>query len=175
MYGADAGVEALLLRRLELRDGRAHVAAFLAEGRELGVVLGCGPGERVIGRERHECGAEQRVGARRVDLDFALALGRHLLVEREAHEQAIRAADPVRLHQAHLLRPLLQRLQRLEQLVRILGDLEEPLRQLALLDERARAPAASVDHLLVGEHGVIDRVPVDLGGFAVGEALLQHV
>ena len=43
-----------------------------------------------------------------------------------------------------------------------LGDLEEPLRQLALLDQRAGAPAAAVDHLLVGEHGLIDRVPVHL-------------
>ena len=34
--------------------------------------------------------------------------------------------------------------------------------QLALLDQRAGAPAAAVDHLLVGQHGVVDRVPVDL-------------
>ena len=36
--------------------------------------------------------------------------------------------------------------------------------------ERAGAPAAAVDHLLVGEHGLVDRVPVDLGGLAVDEA-----
>ncbi len=175
MHGADAGVEALLLGRLQLGDGGAHVAAFLAECRELGIVLGRRLGERMVGSERDERRAEQRVGARRVDLDLGLAFGRRLLVEREADQQAFGAADPVRLHQAHLLRPLVERLQRLEQLVGIVGDLEEPLGQLALLDERAGAPAAAVDHLLVGEHGVVDRIPVDLRRFAVGEALLQHV
>ena len=172
---ADAGVEALLLRRLQLGDGGAHVAALLAEGGERRVGLGRRLGQRMVRRERHERGAEQRVGARRVDLDLRLALGRRLLVEREADQQAFGAADPVGLHQAHLLRPLVERLQRLQQLVGVVGDLEEPLRQLALLDQRARAPAAAVDHLLVGEHGMVDRIPVDLRRLAVGEALLQHV
>ena len=44
-----------------------------------------------------------------------------------------------------------------------------------LFDECAGAPAAAVDDLLVGEHGVIDGVPVDLRGLAIGEALLQQV
>src|SRR3989304_5758330 len=39
----------------------------------------------------------------------------------------------------------------------IVRNLEEPLRQLALLDLGPRAPAAPIDHLLIGEHGVIDR------------------
>ncbi len=60
-----------------------------------------------------------------------------------------------RLHQAHFLRPLVERLQGFQQLVGILGDAEEPLRQLALLHKRAGTPAASVDDLLVGEHGVV--------------------
>ena len=110
VHRADAGVEALLLGGLELGDGGAHVAALLAEGGELRVVLGRGLGERMIGCERDERSAKQRVGPRRIDLDLALALGCGLLVEREAHEQAFGAADPVRLHQAHLLRPLVERL-----------------------------------------------------------------
>ena len=57
-----------------------------------------------------------------------------------------------------------------QQIVGIVGDLEEPLGQLALLDRRARAPAAPVDHLLVGEHGLVDRVPVDLRLLARDEA-----
>src|SRR5207342_3493476 len=48
-------------------------------------------------------------------------------------------------------------------------DLEEPLGQLALLDQRARAPAAPVDDLLVGEHGLVDRIPVDRALSAVNE------
>ena len=42
------------------------------------------------------------------------------------------------------------------------GDAKFDARQLALLDKRAGSPAASVDDLLVGEHGLVDRVPVDV-------------
>ncbi len=67
-----------------------------------------------------------------------------------------------------------------QQFLGIVGDLEEPLRQFALLDDRAGAPAAAVDDLLVGEHGVVDRIPVDLrflardqpGGEEIQEQLL---
>ena len=58
---------------------------------------------------------------------------------------------------------------------RIVGDLEEPLRQLALLDQRAGAPAAAVDHLLVGEHGLVDRVPVHLRLLALDQPGLEEV
>ena len=103
--------------RLQLRHGGADAAAFLAEGGELLVLLGGGLGQRMVRRDRHERRAEQRVGAGRVDLELGLALRRCALVEREADQQAFRAADPVRLHQAHLLRPLVEASQRLEQLV----------------------------------------------------------
>jgi hypothetical protein len=56
-----------------------------------------------------------------------------------------------------------------EEFVGEVGDLEEPLAQLALLDERARPPAAAVDHLFVGEHGHVDRVPIDRGFLAVDQ------
>jgi len=48
-----------------------------------------------------------------------------------------------------------------EQVVAVLGDLEKPLRELAPLDRRAGAPAAAVDHLLVGEHRLVDRIPIE--------------
>jgi hypothetical protein len=49
------------------------------------------------------------------------------------------------------------------------------LRELALLDLGARAPAASVDHLLVGEHRVVDRVPVHFRRFALDPARLPEI
>jgi hypothetical protein len=49
------------------------------------------------------------------------------------------------------------------------------LAELAALDRRPGAPAAAVDHLLVGEHGHVDRVPVDLALLAVDEAGLVEV
>ena len=62
-----------------------------------------------------------------------------------------------------------------EQVVGKVGDAEEPLGQFALLDIGARTPALAVDHLLVGEHGHVDRIPVDLGLLAIGQALGQEV
>ena len=61
-----------------------------------------------------------------------------------------------------------------EELVRVVRDLEEPVGDLAPLDRGARAPAAAVDDLLVGEHGAFDRIPVDLGVALVREPLLVH-
>ena len=58
---------------------------------------------------------------------------------------------------------------------RIVADLEEPLRQFALLDHGARAPAAAVDHLLVGQHGLVDRIPVHLRLLALDQPGLEEV
>src|SRR5580692_2406665 len=44
-----------------------------------------------------------------------------------------------------------------------------------LSGQRARTPAAAVDHLLVGEHGHIDRVPIDLAMLALGQPGAQEV
>ena len=66
-------------------------------------------------------------------------------------------------------------LQPLEQLVGELGDLQKPLRELAPLDRSAGAPALAVDHLLVGEHGHVDRVPIDLALLAIDEAGVEQV
>ena len=49
------------------------------------------------------------------------------------------------------------------------------MREFALLDDRARTPAAAVDHLLVGEHGLIDRVPIDLRLLARDQARVEEV
>ena len=73
MHGADAGVVAQLLGRLDRLRGRAGAPALLDEGGERRIPRGGGAGERMVGRQRHEAGAEQRVGARRVDVELALA------------------------------------------------------------------------------------------------------
>ena len=119
--------------------------------------------------DRHELCAEQRVRPRREDFQLALAGRRGRRIEREAHQQAFGAADPVALHQAHLVGPAVERIERVQQLLRVFRDLEDPLVHLALLDDGAGTPAAAVDHLLVGEHGHVDRVPVELALLALGE------
>ena len=168
MHDPHAGVVALLLRRLDGGDGGADPAAFLDEGGEFGVMRGRCGGERMVGRDRHELGAEQRVGARGVDFQFAVAfdLAQRGGIDGEAHQQAFRAADPVALHQPNLVRPAVEAVEALQQVLGIVGNAQEPLGQLALLHDGAGAPAAPVHHLLVGEHGMVDRVPVHLGFLA---------
>ena len=63
----------------------------------------------------------------------------------------------------------------IEQLFCIVGDARVIHRYLALLDHRARAPAATVDHLLVRQNGLVDRVPIYRASLFVDDAFLQHL
>src|SRR5690606_29852707 len=90
----------------------------------------------------------------------------------ESNLHAARLADPVALHGLDLFRPAGQVVQALQQLIGVGGDLEVIHRDFALLDQRARTPATTVDDLLVGQHGLVDRVPVHGTVLAVDHALL---
>ena len=99
MRDEQAGGHALLLHRRELGFLHAAALAFLDEGRELGIRLRGVRGERMLRRHRAERDAHDRVGARREDLQPAVADRARRRVadvvrEREAH--ALAAADPVR-------------------------------------------------------------------------------
>ena len=163
----EAGVEAQLFRRFQLGRGRAAGLAELDEVGGFMVRVGKGLRDRVIGGNRNEAGTKDRVGARGIDLDRLVEV-RTL----EVRLQAGRLADPVFLHHPDLFRPLVETVQPFEQVVGELRDLEEPLRQLALLDQCARTPAAPVDDLFVGQHGHVDRVPVHRGFAAIDKAML---
>ena len=103
----------------------------------------------MLGRHHEEGRAEQRVGAGREDrvVDAELAAA-------EVDLGAVAAADPVALHRLDVLGPV-DRVEVVEQPVGVVGDLEEPLLELAQLDLGAAALAVAVDHLLVGEHGLV--------------------
>ena len=175
MQRLDAGVEAHLLGGVDGCLRSTHLVALLDELRELGIFRSGGRGQRMIGRQRHELGAEQSVRPRGENLQLGFFIGRGGRIEHEAQRQAFRAADPVLLHQADFFRPALEGVERVEQIFRIVADLEEPLGELALLDRSARAPAAAVDHLFVGQHGVIDRVPVHLRLFALDQPGFEKI
>ncbi len=150
--------------------------ALLDEGGERRVALRGLGRKRVLGRHRREGDAHDRVGAGGEDLESAFAIThppRGLGVVGQRELDAVGAADPVPLHLLHLLGPG-EAVQGVHQLVGILRDPQVPHRDLALLDRRAGAPALAVDHLLVGEHGLVDRVPVHRAGLLVGDALLAH-
>ena len=164
-----AGIEAELFRRLQLGRGGAALFAPRDEVGGLGRAPGQRLRDRVVGRDRDEAGAEDRVGASGEDLNLA-AIGYG-----EAEAQTLALADPVFLHQPDLVGPVLQLAETRQQLVGEGGDFQKPLAELALLDERARAPAAPVDDLLVGEHGHVDRVPIDRALLTINEAGLEEI
>ena len=118
---------------------------------------------RVLGRHDEERRAEQRVRPRGED---GVVGAQVRAVERDLG--AVGAADPVALHRLDVLGPR-DRVEVVEQPVRVVGDAEEPLLELADLDRRAAALAAPVDDLLVGQHRRVLRAPVDRGLVAVGE------
>ena len=120
---------------------------------------------RVLRREHEERGAEERVRTRREDRQLLPAP-----LDAEDDASALRAADPVALHREDAVRPVLEQRHLVEQLIGVVGDPEEPLRQVLRLDLVAAALAAAVDHLLVREHGLVVRAPLDRSLLAVGEA-----
>ena len=163
----DAGLLALGVGALAAVLGQG-VVDVLVHGL---LVLGAGDEPEHVGmlrRHDEERRAEERVRARREDGVVGAQL-----VARERDLGALGAADPVALHRHDVLRPV-DRLEVVEQPVGVVGDAEEPLLELARLDQRAAALAAAVDHLLVGQHGRVLRAPVDRGLLAVGEAALEE-
>ena len=128
--------------------------------------------KRVLGCDHHEGGAEEGVGPRGEDLEGLAGVA----LDGEVDLGALAFPDPGPLHGLDLLRPALELVEVLKEPVGVGGDLEEPLLELLLLDQGVLvAPAAAVDHLLVGEHGLALGAPVDLGLGAVGEAPLEHL
>ena len=81
--------------------------------------------------------------------------------------------DPVRLHDPHLLRPALKLIKARQQFLGIIRNLQKPLIELPPLNRSARTPSLSVDHLLVRQNRIINRVPVDDGLLPVRDPLFK--
>ncbi len=169
----DAGVHALLFHGRQI--GLCHAALF-ALGDELGQsrVAGGGPSrQRVLGGDGNIGDAIQGVGAGGEYLEY-LATGLVPLVEREVNFHAEALADPVSLHGLDPLGPARQVVQAAQQLLGVVGDAEEIHRNIALFHQGAASPATAVDDLLVGQHSMIDRVPVHRRHLLVDHALLKQ-
>ena len=114
--------------------------------------------------EHHIADPKHRVGARGEYLDGLLVLRRN----GEAQGGAIGATNPIGLHGAHPLRPTLELLEIVEQFIGNRRDFQKPLAQLSLFNQSSRSPRTTVGvHLFVGEHRLVNRVPIDGGFFAV--------
>ena len=96
-------------------------------------------------------------------------------MELEANVGALAAANPVGLHQPHLVGPAIERCEVVEQSIAVFRDAEEPLFEFTALHRCARAPALALDHLLIGQHGVLDWIPIDLRGLAEDEIVLPQL
>src|SRR6185437_5526721 len=169
----DACSEALFFGRFQFRGASSP---GLALGDELGGLrIGRSDqlGNRVVRGDRDEARAEDRVRAGREYLDGINRRDGGCKAETEI--KALALADPVLLHQSDLVGPIVEGLEAVEQVVGEVGDLQEPLRELAPLDRGSGAPALSVDHLLVGEHRHVDRVPIDLALLAIDQADIEQV
>ena len=122
----------------------------------------------MLRRQHEESHAEYGVDARGEGADLPLldiVVGD---VEPDVH--AFAAADPVPLHGEDLFRPLFQRV-KVQQLVGIVGDAEEPLLEVAAGDGGFATLALAVEHLFVGEHGLARRTPHHGRLRTVGETL----
>ena len=178
MDGVERDTVAALVGRFDDRFAGAKPVAFGDELGEIRVRGGEALRQLVVRRQRQKRGAVKRVRPRREHFDRLVDCLIDRLSgpgDRKQHPGAFRAADPFFLHQPHPLRPAVERLECVEQLVAERGDAQKPLGQEPLLDDRPGAPAAPVDHLLVGQHGIFGRVPIDPGFLAVGEVRREEV
>src|SRR5947208_16888022 len=117
MAGVDAERKALLLRPLDRLLAGAeggHLAAKCCQTRPAGLKLA---NQRMIGRQRAEGRAEDGVVTGGVDGERLAQLAPVLVLEREREAHSLRLADPVPLHEAHFLRPLVEAVERLEELL----------------------------------------------------------
>src|SRR5215203_5709487 len=124
---------------------------------------------RVLRAQNKERGAEERVRAGGEDLDRTVAF------DLEPDLGTLGAPDPVPLQCLDPLRPV--NLREVQQFLGVVGDLEEPLRQVLLYDRRPAplaAPVRSYD-LLAGQRRVVLRTPVDRGFLAVRQSLLEEL
>ena len=141
--------------------GRKHVEAERAPPLRRSP---CGPlgrhdlvEDRVLGGEHHVSGAEQRVGARREDVDLHVVVG----VDRERDHRPRALPDPVPLHELDRLGPV-EQIEVVEQAVGVFGDAQHPLLERPPEDGMVAAIAPPVrGDLFVREHRAEGGAPVD--------------
>ena len=119
----------------------------------------------MLGREHEERDAPQRVRPGREHRDPVTRL---LDLERDLG--AVRAADPVALLGEDAIGPV-ELGHVVQQPIGVVGDLEEPLRQIPPDDRRPAALAPPLDDLLVREDRLVLRAPVGRRQLPIGEAI----
>ena len=128
--------------------------------RRLRIGSGDGVHQGMLRGQHHVGGPEQGVRPGGEHANAGLLAVRAATGDGKADVRALAAADPGGLRLLGDVRPVHVG-QVVEQLAGVVGDAEEPLRQLALLDRGFAAFAQSAGHLLIGQHRHARRAPVD--------------
>src|SRR5918994_1403759 len=157
VYGVGAGKDAGLLPRHVGAVDLAHPGGPLDVGAHpFGSLLGrYSFDRRMLGAHYEERGAEERIRAGGKDLDGTI------IFDLEPDPGSLGAPDPVPLQRLDPLGPVY--VGEVQQLLGVVRDLEEPLRQV-LLDHRRPAPFAApvpTHDLLPRERRVVPGAPVD--------------
>src|SRR2546421_7185251 len=98
------------------------------------------------------------------------------ILDCEVNVSACAATDPVALHGQHALRPArFDLLHVFQKLLCVISDAKEPLLNIFLHDRAAATPADSARRLLVRQHSLFLRTPVDLRHASVSHAALVHL
>ena len=127
--------------------------------------------DRVLGGDHGVGHAEAGVGPGGEDLQAQVVMTH----DRQPERRPLGATDPVALHRLDPLGPV-QIVDVVQQLLGVVGDLEEPLLQVLALDQVPGALTGAVGQdLLVGQHRLAARAPVDRGLGPVGQAGLQQL
>ena len=165
--GEDAGL-LLLLGPLDLgQRGRApHV---VDDGRLVLGAAGQLDRQRMLGRQHEERRPEQRVRARgeHRQLDRGSCSTRKTTSAPSLRPIQLRCMVTTRSGQFTVSRSSSSR-------CGVVRDLEEPLLQVLRLDQAAAPLAVAVDHLLVGQHRLVDGAPLDGRLAAVGQPGLEQ-
>ena len=162
-------VVAFLFLRFQFGFRHAAVPASFDEGGEFWIAGSRLHRQRMFGRHGNVGHAHQGVRSRGKNTQRRIPSGHG-----EIDLESLAAADPVALHRLDRIGPAVQGVQSVEQLLRVVRDLQEPLRNLAFFNDRAAAPASSIHHLLVGQHGLVDRIPVHDAVLAIDDALAEQ-
>ena len=117
--------------------------------------------QRMLQREHEEAHAPERVGPGGEHVDRVAGL-----IDPERHARALRPPDPVALHVQDAIGPL-ELLHVVQEALGVVGDPEEPLREVLAHDGCTASLARAVDHLLVGQDRLVVRAPVGRRGLPV--------
>ena len=166
-----------------VHDDQGDLRVQLAQPADLGVLAGdqalVGRRERrdqrVFGRQHEVRRAEDGVRPRREHAHRQVA-SRHRVAAlgRKTNLGALGFADPVPLRGLGRVRPI-QAFQIGQESGREPRDGEEPLFQEPLFHLRATPLAFAVDDLLVGQHRLVERAPIDRGLLAVCQSAIVEL